>query len=163
MYSIPHSVGENGISVSTQIRGRPQVDYQYSGSISFPAWISEHSFKFPGLAHHCFQEALVYVYMFMLENWWNWNIDCWIIDSQPVLCFKVTDKIELKWSEEESEGLAMYCFEHLYEDQFLSVLEGLINWLTDWREGWTDLLTDSCWVLVSEWKLSDWMNDWLMD
>ena len=21
----------------------------------------------------------------MLENWWNWNIDCWIIDSQPVL------------------------------------------------------------------------------
>ena len=34
------------------------VANQYSGSINFPAQVSEYSFKFPELAHHCFHEAL---------------------------------------------------------------------------------------------------------
>ena len=79
-----------------------QVDYQYSGSISFLTWISECSFKFPESVHYCFLEAL---FMFVLMALYPELAvcSCWIIDSQPVynnLCLLCIGFINLECVEQ---------------------------------------------------------------
>ena len=50
----------------------------------------------PSVFQHEFQSASLYVYVFMLENCWNWNIDCRIIDSQPVYCCQLLQRCHFK-------------------------------------------------------------------
>ena len=57
-------------------------NFQYSGSISFPHKFQS-SFKFPELAHHCYQKAqFVYVLMALYKE--LSVCSCRIIDGQPV-------------------------------------------------------------------------------
>ena len=53
--------------------------HQFS-SMNFKA-----QFKISWVGASLYSGDAVYVYVLMPENWWNWNIDCQIIDSQSVL------------------------------------------------------------------------------